>query len=137
MIAAHARPKPTKASVWTFIIAVLSPHPSGAIASSGCWQHLWVVEANVFSVERVPTGCVIVPRCRVGIHPAVRRCLSSWSRMSVSKRADARWNWYSSMRFLRSNVVLGGIPRTLDRRLSLIRVPLDQVVERQFHSPRL
>jgi hypothetical protein len=24
MIAAHARPKPTKASVWTFIIAVLS-----------------------------------------------------------------------------------------------------------------
>jgi hypothetical protein len=34
-------------------------------------------------------------------------------------------------------VVLGGIPRTLDRRLSLVRVPLDQIVERQFHSLHL
>jgi len=31
-------------------------------------------------------------------------------------------------------VVVGGIPRTLDRRLSSVRVPLDQIVERQFHS---
>jgi hypothetical protein len=54
MVAAHAKPKPTNASVWTFIIAVLSA-PSSAIASSGCWQHLWVIETNFFSLKEFRT----------------------------------------------------------------------------------
>jgi len=49
MIAAHARPKPTKASVSTFIIAVLSA-PEQRDRIERLLAHLWVIKANLFSL---------------------------------------------------------------------------------------
>jgi hypothetical protein len=28
-----------------------TPHPSSAIASSGCWQHLWLIKTNLFTLK--------------------------------------------------------------------------------------
>jgi hypothetical protein len=70
MIAAHARPKPTNASVWTFIIAVLSA-PEQRDRIERLLAAFMGDQNQLFQLERVPNipSGVIVSRCMVGIHP--------------------------------------------------------------------
>jgi hypothetical protein len=49
-IAAHARPKPANASVWTFIIAVLSA-PEQRDRIERLLAALWMVRGNLFTLK--------------------------------------------------------------------------------------